>query len=255
MKALFLLRSFVFTFIFFLIGGFAGAQVLADQQRSNCSGVSESLYDVLNANKVLVVAADGFDCSICMSHAPTIGNLANSNPDKIRVWGAMNYKYSSNAPTCNAVNSWVNSYNWSAVFSFIDAPISWASSGYPTYTVIDPRTKTVAYKGGNSNQAVSIANGIASQITAAKENLEKKSKVRAIVSNGILSIYDLENFQPKKAMLTNLSGQIFFQKDDLIPNDGAGFSVPISKALPNGMYLLKIENEHQSSTLKMLVQN
>jgi hypothetical protein len=78
----------------------------------------------------------------------------------------MNFKYNSNAPTCNNLSSWVGDYSWSSVFTFNDNDKSWAAGGYPTYTVINPNTKSVEYRGSNITTASNKAKEIASTITS-----------------------------------------------------------------------------------------
>lgn len=163
----------IFTVFISLIVLGTSAQVM-DVSVLDCSNNSSSIYGVLGTGKVLVVASDGLDCSICKSKAPGLQSFAAQNKTKIQVWGAMTYTYSNNTPTCSAVNSWVSNYGWVDIFTFVDANEFWFMSGTPRYTVYSPLDSSLAYQGFDESAALNVALQIAGNTTVGITELSKK---------------------------------------------------------------------------------
>src|SRR5688500_4452207 len=88
----------------------ASAQV-ADTSYTDCDGNTESIYGIIGQGTPLIIASKGLDCSICMGQAPGIQTFAADNPT-VRVWAAMNNKYSTAQPTCTGANDWETTYAW-----------------------------------------------------------------------------------------------------------------------------------------------
>ena len=139
------------------------AQV-ADKSVTDCNGNTRSIHGVLATGKVLVVASKGLDCSICKSAAPAVQNFAAQNIGTIEVWGAMTYTYSSNTPTCSDVSSWISTYGWTDVFTFVDSDKHWFLVGTPRYIVYDPSDYSIAYAGPNRTTAFQTASGLANSV-------------------------------------------------------------------------------------------
>lgn len=232
----------------------AFAQEVPDQTRTNCSNQTESLHDQLNANKVVLVAADGFDCSICQNHAPSIGTYATNNPN-IRVWGALGFKYSSAQPTCTQANNWSNSYDWRNVFSFLDANRSWAGNGYPTYTVIDPRNKTIAYRGTSHTQAMNRATEIANEIVTSSGSFiaEPAQGISANCCNRTVSFKGFSKPVSANLYIYNLQGKIVQTIENLMLSDG--FQYNLNNEVPSGMYVLSVVMPGSRITGKIMVSD
>jgi len=241
----------VFCILFGIGISVAQAQIILDQTRTNCTGQTESLYESLDANKVVLVSADGFDCSICISHSPSIGNFATNNPN-IKVWGALGYKYSTQTPTCLQVNNWVNSYSWNEIFSFVDANRSWAGNGYPTYTVIDPQTKTVAYRGVSNIQAMNKANEVAQAIvTSTNPFLNSKSGLSANCCRRVVSLYGFENPVAGTIYIQDLQGRRIETRQLVILSNG--FEIQLDKTLARGNYIVIVQLANKTMSARVLV--
>ncbi|MDZ4845116.1 MAG: T9SS type A sorting domain-containing protein [Chitinophagales bacterium] len=126
---------------------------------TDCNGNTETVYSIIGQGKPLIVASKGFDCSICMNQAPAMQTFAAQNPN-VRIWGAMNYRYSSSMPTCTQVSSWKNSYSWNDIFMFLDLTDEWQGVGYPTHYVISPVDSTIIYTGSSFSTATNVANSV-----------------------------------------------------------------------------------------------
>lgn len=146
------------------------AQAIPDATYTDCNSNSRSIYQVLAAGKVLVVANAGTNCSICMGHASSVANLANTNASTIEVWGAITTKTGGN-PGCAALNNWVSNYSWTNVFSFLDVNKDWFQVATPKYTVINPADSSVAYAGSNWNTAQNTALQLANTVGLPEHNL------------------------------------------------------------------------------------
>lgn len=220
------------------------AQVVNDVVETNCNNTQQdTLYKWLDAGQVVLIAADGFDCSICRSHAPGISTFANDNPN-IRVWGAMHYKYSSNQPNCSNINSWNASYNWNNIFMFIDEDRSWAGNGYPTYTVIDPRDKTIAYRGFSDNTAKNKALSL-SQAVGIGETKTPNASINAYYANGILSI-STSTIDNNTISIYNPSGVLVHQ---FTPENETS---KLNLSLPTGIYFINTVNPVASESIKLM---
>lgn len=142
--------------IFLLLPYFSFAQV-PDYTETDCNGITKSIYAVGDAGKPLIIASKGFDCSICMSQATTVRNFANDNLETVEVWAAMVYVYSNTESNCDAVDEWVENYNWENVFAYPDVDENWLANGTPTYYVIHPVSHAIAYQGPVFNLAKNTA--------------------------------------------------------------------------------------------------
>lgn len=165
---------------------------------SNCDNESESVFEAIADNKPLLVIASGYDCGICKSEAPGFAKLADSLTGRVRVWGAMNYRFSSTrVPSCQELDSWNNSYGWDNIYMFNDnnngTNKAWAQGGYTSFTVIDPRTKEYAYRGTSQARALdSLFSVLERSETVTANTHDKIGELDAYISNGKLIIRNID---------------------------------------------------------------
>lgn len=155
----------------FIITALATAQTVPDATYTDCNSQTQSIYQVLAAGKVLLIANAGTNCSICMSHANGVGDVADNNPNTIAVWGSMTTKNGGQV-NCSAINSWVSTYGWANVFAFADVNKDWFNVATPQYTVISPTDSTIVYQGSNWNTAKTTAESIANTIGLQDEEVK-----------------------------------------------------------------------------------
>ncbi len=224
---------------------------IADRTETDCDGNQRTVYDVGLEGKPLIIASKGLDCSICMSHANSVGIFANTYAGQIEVWGAMTFLYNQSIPTCTQVENWENSYNWNAVFAFVDADEYWYGVGVPTYRVIHPLTQEEIYTAGNWTAASNAAIGILSLSSNNNKPLENIN-IKAHADGQSLHI-QAENLQ--KAAFTvdvvNMVGQVVAKYELQSRNDSEKFKVDFS-AKP-GIYILQLSQLGNRTALKFVV--
>jgi len=201
------------------------------QSYTDCSGSSEDLMAVLATGKPVLIASKGFDCSICVNQAPSVGQWATNNP-QVRVWGAMTFTYNpGGTPTCSQTNTWISTHGWQDIFTFVDASRDFFASGTPRYYVYDPATGQEVYNGFSftlaSQAALSAVSGISLE--------EEVGTTVSIHDNNIL----LSNLsRPTNWKLLDLTGKTL-SNGIAEPIEG---SFEISKSsLNSGIYLLLLD--------------
>ena len=245
------MKKLLLSIFLLMFSGFAIAQVM-DRTETDCNAVTKNIYDVLNEGKVLFIAADGFDCSICMSHAADIKTLADENTAGIAVWGAMDFKYSSATPTCGDIDNWRNTYGWSNVFMFLDEAKFWVDGGYPTYTVIDPADKTIAYKGFSHTTAISTAKTLAakSSVKVVSKDTYKVyvkgdvlvNKISATVTNPVIEIIDM-------------TGKTVYSSGHTLIKNGDVIEIKLPASLNSGIYFAVLKSKETTYTCKFYYEN
>ena len=216
----------IYLSIFMLFGS-----LLYSQSYTDCAGNSEDLMAVLATDKPVLIASKGFDCSICVSQAPSVGQWANNNP-QVRVWGAMTFTYNSGAtPSCAQTNTWISNHGWQNIFTFVDASRDFFASGTPRYYVYDPVSGQEIYDGFSFTQASQAALGVASGV-GLEEELSSSISIR---DNNIL----LSNVnRPLDWKLLDLTGKTL-SNGKANPIEGS-FQIS-SLGIRSGIYLLLLD--------------
>lgn len=235
-------KLYTLLFSFFVLS--VSAQV-ANVSVSDCYNNMTSIYGVLATGKVLVVASDGLDCSICKSKAPALQNWAAQNKTKIQVWGAMTYTYSNNNATCSGINAWVGNYGWSDIFAFADVNRHWFMSGTPRYTVYSPLDSTLAYQGFDESLALSTALQIAGNTTVGLSEISQKP-FYVSQSSGAVQLHNLPKGM-NEIKVISLTGRVV--KSTTITNMD-GNSVINSSDLNAGVYLVNAQNNKGYNVVK-----
>jgi hypothetical protein len=204
---------------------------LYSQSYTDCAGNSEDLMAVLATGKPVLIASKGFDCSICVSQAPSIGQWASNNP-QVRVWGAMTFAFNAGAtPNCNQTNTWISTHGWQDVFTFIDASRDYFMSGTPRYYVYDPVSGQEIYDGFSFTQASQAALGVASGV-----GLEEANQASVAVGEDYILLSNIN--RPMDWRLMDLTGKIL-SNGNVIPSVGS-FQIS-SLDLRSGIYLLMLD--------------
>ncbi len=234
----------VYTIFISLITLWASAQV-TDVSVTDCNNNMSSIHTVLGTGKVLVVASDGLDCSICKSKAPALQSFAAQNKTKIQVWGAMTFTYSNSTPTCTGVDNWVNSYGWTDIYAFVDANRHWFMSGTPRYTVYSPLDSSLAYQGFDENLALNTALQIAGNTTVGIGELSQKD-FYVSQSPGAVRLHNL----PKGVntiQLVSLTGQVV-KSITGVSEDGS--QTLLTSNMSAGIYLVNAQNNNGFKVVK-----
>lgn len=242
MKTLFTLFAICFVFL-------AQAQI-ENRTETDCDGNSQSIYEILETGKPLIIASKGLDCSTCMSQADNLASFANNQPN-IQIWGAMYYLYQDQEADCSSIESWNNSYGWSNIFTFPDLEEFWAGDfGAPTYTVIDPASKEIVYSGGNFTDASDEALGL---ITVGLEDENIESSFTLYNNNGILHIkLDAVEAGQGRIEVYNILGEEVFSKEILLPAGNVELKTPFREN--SGIFIANLELNGKTYSKKFLLR-
>ncbi len=142
-----------------------------------CDSVTISVHDPLNQGKVLVVLYQALNCPKCQASGIGWGTFADTAHRNITVWARLDWMNGTPA-TCADHDMWLRTSgrNWHDIYIFSSrifdavARYDWfktfceaPSCEFPSYTVIDPATKTIAYKGNDATKARQIATRLANR--------------------------------------------------------------------------------------------
>ncbi len=236
-------------FLLFSICSFVGQAQTPDITVTNCNGVSNSIYSELANAKVLLVASEGFDCGNCQSEAAGLQAWAAQNKSQISVWGAMTYTYSASIPPCSDLYSWVSTYGWNDIYTFIDSSESWFMSGTPRFTVYSPADSSIAYQGFDEGAAKATA----IQLAGSTVGLAKTSAADFFISqaNGELRLHNLAKGKTR-VQLTSMTGKVVMDKI-LYPN-GPELKLEVGGMKP-GIYLVSVQNNAGLKTVRKIYLN
>lgn len=224
------MKPTLYIFSLFLFASTLSAQV-ADTSYTDCDGSTESIYGIIGQGTPLIIASKGLDCSICMSQAPGIQTFAADHPE-IRIWGAMNNKYSSALPTCTGSNNWESQYSWNNVFMFLDEYDRWVGAGFPWYYVISPVDSTVVYEGSFS-QATIEALALAPSAIG-----EPKAKTFSLFYDAAARRVQFVNpsMENSNFTLVNATGQTILETP-VTGTQNQTIQIALPENLPHGVYL------------------
>jgi hypothetical protein len=218
---------------------------------TDCNGNARSLYAAGDAGRPVIIASKGFDCSICMGQAPSIGVFAASYAGQIDVWGAMIMAYSSSSPNCNQAANWVANYNWGSVFTFPDVQNHWVGTGVPRYIVVHPQTKEAVYTGSSFTAAANAATALLPLSSPAQA--PKNPEIKAFADQQQLQIR-LSHFPSGliHASVVNLVGNEVARFR--IDHDGSDAPRNFPFAERPGVYILRVEQGGTTQALRFVVR-
>lgn len=236
------MKHYYLIFSFFLYLG-SQAQV-ADYTVTSCQGSQQSIHQVLGTGKALIVASEGFDCSICASKAPGWGSWATANSSKVAVWGAMTLTYSNNIPTCAQLSNWVSNYNWSAIYTFIDSNEYFFEAGTPRFMVYSPVDSSLVYTGASESQARAAALSASNAVSLQENTLEN---LQFYYANGVLQFKKVPsgNTMVEIYNLTGKKERVFTLRKDR--------KEYVLSDLPKGIYLMRLSNQSSAITRKIVI--
>ncbi|HAD98774.1 MAG TPA: hypothetical protein DCG19_15280 [Cryomorphaceae bacterium] len=223
--------------LFFLIGWTAATAQVQNEAVTSCDNMSRSIYSTLASGKVLVIASEGLDCSVCKSKAPGLQSWAMQHSNTIDVWGAMTYLYGTNTPVCSELASWKSTYSWNNIFMFIDTHRKWFDNITPQYFVYNPKDSTLAYQGVSEATARSTAENLVNNI-GIQESVRASQAFYVSQGEGFVQLNNIPTsfFQYQLFDLTGkvVKAQSFTQADKAQRINTAD--------LQKGLYLIKVKN-------------
>lgn len=214
-----------------------------DFSAQNCDGEKQSLHQVLGTGKALLVASEGFDCSICQSKAAQLETRATNDSDRVVTWGAMTYTYSNQQPACSELSRWDSVYAWETIFSFLDSNEHFFQFGTPRYLVYSPVDSTQIYAGSDEQQAYAQARQAAQQLLH-RASGQPLGDLYLQQQGGRIMLRGLPQ-QQGQVQVFNLAGKRIYQA----PLRQGEESIPWQGHAP-GVYLFHLRYPDQVKTLK-----
>ena len=223
------------------------AQVPANKTAYDCSGNTETIYDILGTGRSVIVLHKGVDCSICRNSAPGWQTWAAANTTNVRVWGAITYTYSSSqfntTNMCQKTTSWKSQYNWNDIFTFPDSSREWVNGGSPRYYVYSAIDSSIVYQGPNSTTA---------RNTALAQSTVGLSK---IILNDSKIYFDSYNLRIENLDASVNSYRIFNPKGQMVAEGGIlnGNAIVSTNGFSKGVYIVQlIDNNNKTESRKVI---
>ncbi|MFY7862154.1 MAG: T9SS type A sorting domain-containing protein [Chitinophagales bacterium] len=224
-------------------------QTVPDVTETDCNSNTESIYDVLETGKPLLVFKTDMICSNTTAWGTTVRQYADLYASQYRTWVCADF-VEANSPSeqCAYMQDYEEQtgMNTNSVFRFIDTtsigPYDPSSREeldvlcYQGYIVIG-LDSTIIYLGNNVNEAVDAALN-ASQVTGVEQKDENDQTIN-IFPNPVTSILHIEsNIDVRGIHIYNQLGQIVSQSQSFNTK-----TLDLS-LLEKGVYFITIENKH-----------
>ncbi|HMM11489.1 MAG TPA: T9SS type A sorting domain-containing protein [Bacteroidales bacterium] len=250
----------------YLLLFFAGLSfMLCGQTATNfsvkdCAGLQYTLFDELNAGKVVVLTWT-MPCGSCVLPLKTTYNVVQSyqstHPGMVQMLIADDYANTS----CASIDQWANSNGMPNTRRFSNSAINmmdYGSTGMPKAVVIGGPEKQVFYNANDAVDHVALQAAIQSAISVitstpalAASNglrLSYQAASRVISASGEFS----ENSQARLEVTTLTGQRIFSDEQDIARSSSViHFALPM---LPASAYIARLTSGNQHATLKFLVE-
>jgi hypothetical protein len=169
MKIIIIVLSILFT----SFGAFS--QTAANFTCNDCAGASHTLFDELDAGKVVVLCWV-MPCSTCIGPSKTTYNVvqsfALSYPDRVKMYVCDDYANT----TCSSLISWCNQNALTNTTKFSDAdinPANYGTVGMPKIVVVGNYTHHVYYNANNSVNPTLLSDAISAALTDFSVGMEE----------------------------------------------------------------------------------
>jgi hypothetical protein len=239
--------------------GFAFAQTTAtDFTTNDCNGVSHTLFDELDNEKVIVIAWV-MPCTSCATYAgyasDAVQSFATSHPGRVKYYLADDYGNS----TCSYLSGWAANYNITTDAIFSDAILNmtdYGTNGMPKVVVLGKNTHTIYYN-ENDNKTTQI--GVENAITLAlsptvkiDEQVGNSFNLTAYPNptNGLLNVKYTSNIPVQFDVINMLGENVFSQKT----NNTKNTTIDVSN-LNKGIYFLQMTTDSKTTSLKFTLNN
>lgn len=228
----------------------------------DCSGVDHTLYDVLDAGKV-VVFVWVMPCGPCAGPTITTHNVVQSyqtsHPGKVIMYLCDDY---ADTP-CVSLASWANGIGTTNVTLFSNSAIrmeDYGNPGMPKIVVVGGPDYQVFYNSNNTVNHVLLQAAINEAIAATTVGIgENKPSLNSVSlypnptrGNSTLN-FDLNEPSPVTIEILNQTGQIISQQFYGNPNSGSNTFEVNTEMLPPGIYIVRLRANNQVSMVKLAV--
>lgn len=250
----------LFLFLFATIFGFS--QTATDFSCNNCSGQAHSLFNELDAGKVVVLVWV-MPCGSCVLPAKTAYNVSQSystsNPGKVVYYLCDDYGTTS----CSSMDSWANTNNISESVRFSNLLINMADygeSGMPKMVVLSGSDHKVYDNQINSFDARQIQDAIDLAISESSNGINENTDITeniSIVFDKLSSsvFLNISATEPLSIELEiyNGIGQIVISSEKYELSTGENKIRLSPTTLSSGLYILSITKNNSKKSLKFIV--
>jgi len=250
-----------------VIALFLGATISVAQNAVNfsvndCNGVSHTLFEELDSNKVIVLCWV-MPCGTCTAPALSayteVQNYNISHPNKVYYYLIDDFANTS----CSTLTNWANSNGLdspSAIFSNANIKMSdYGSSGMPKIVVVGNASHTVYFNQNNSlnivnfNNAIIEAIGIQSAVPDITYNDFKVALFPNPVINGLSVLsYQLDNSTDVKVELYDAQGNKLSCLLDEPQASGKHDLVINTATFSRGIYFAKVKTNNSTQVIRYI---
>jgi len=255
MKKILLLASAIFaTFTLF-------AQTAVNFSCNDCTGVNHTLFNELDAGKVIVIDWV-MPCSACVGPTLTTKNVVqsfqSSHPGKVFLYIADDYANTN----CTSLTSWVNSIGVTGATIFSDGKIKmtdYGSVGMPKVVVIGGPNHQVFYNTNNSVDPTLLQAAITEAIAASSVGIDESviSEKMSLFPNpadetSSLTL-ELQNQADVQMDILTIDGSKVSQIDKSSLTAGRHTLTVNTSNLSPGIYFVRIQVNGLSGMVKLSV--
>lgn len=240
----------------------ATAQTAANFTVSDCDGNSHTLFNDLDAGKVVVMVWV-MPCGTCIAPAKTAFNAAkafeSSNPGTVLYYLVDDFGNSS----CSTLKSWASTNAITPTATFSNPAIKmvdYGSNGMPKVVVLGGSGHKVFLNLNSGVTNTNVTNAINDALIAADVNENTLPSIQVSLfpnpaSEQMSAQYTLNATQQVRADIYNVAGEFVQTLFDENQSMGAqNISIPTTE-LSSGMYMLKIRGEQFAEVIKFSVKH
>jgi hypothetical protein len=245
------------TLAFFTVQG--RSQQAVDFTVNDCSGTSHHLFAELNSGKVVVIAFV-MPCASCIgpskSANTTVNDYATSNPGRVAFYIADDLANTS----CSTVSGWANANGMSGIPVFSDASVKMTDYGaeaMPKIVVLGGWGHKVFFTQDNGLNVTNLKNAINAALIGTgigqkQDDLQFNIYPNPVVNSATISCtipqsgdadFSVFSLTGHKIQTFKLSGLV--KGKNTIPVDLG--------SLANGSYLVRLESDSYSESIKLII--
>ncbi len=252
---------FLLTILLASMGTFA--QTATNFTCNDCTGASHTLFDELNAGKVVVLCWV-MPCASCIGPSKTTYNVVQSfelsHPDRVKMYVCDDYANT----TCSSLNSWCIQNGLTKTTKFSNTAINmndYGSTGMPKIVVVGNYTHQVYYNANNSVNATLLSNAISAALEDFTVDLNSPTPANEInvfpnpVNDRLSVSFTSANAGQCRVTLYNNSAVQVSTPKTFDLQQGNNILSLDTKELKNGIYFALLQTEAGTMKTKFVVSH
>ncbi len=255
------MKKLVLVFLVALFSYAANGQTATNFTCNDCTGVSHTLFDELDAGNVIVLCWV-MPCGSCIGPTLTTYNVVQSfaatHPGRVKMYIADDYANTS----CTSLTSWCNSNGFANTTKFSNALIKmsdYGTAGMPKIVVLGNTTHHVYYNSNNTVNATNLSNAILTALQDFGVGLSVQNSIGMIAAHPnpadqkLTVSFSLAKNSKVKIEVTDQTNIKVLETPEEQLLVGEQKVVVNTSTLKNGIYIAQIRTEHGVSSLKFIV--